>query len=147
MLTTGIVMPNANQRIARSVTTCGTATSGQTAIVMVMIMAIIALIFTQISVINLNLLSISNERVSGEALHMKAEGYLESAALRYLRDISYTGETVNDGNAVCTVTVSDIGGFNRDFDVVCSEGSRSRHVGMDVTYSAGAFQFSKQEKR
>src|SRR3989338_2632581 len=127
-------MPNANQRIAGSVTTCGTATSGQTAIIMVMIMAIIALIFTQISVINLNLLSISNERVSGEALHMKAEGYLESAALRYLRDISYTGETVNDGMGFCRFPLFDWGGFTRFFVVVGREGARRRHVGMDVTY-------------
>src|SRR3989344_2186401 len=118
-------MPNANQRIAGSVTTCGTATSGQTAIIMVMIMAIIALIFTQISVINLNILSISNERANGEALHMKAEGYLESAALRYLRNISYAGETIPDGAATCVITLSDLGGLDRDFDVVCSEGSRS----------------------
>src|SRR3989338_7819445 len=134
-------MPNANQRIAGSVTTCGTATSGQTAIIMVMIMAIIALIFTQISVINLNLLSISNERVSGEALHMKAEGYLESAALRYLRDISYTGETVNDGNAVCTVTVSDIGGVNPGFFVVCSGGKRSPRRGPGGAFFSGGFHF------
>ena len=120
---------------------------GQAAIVMVLVVSIVVLMFTHISVLGFANVGISNEQAQGEILQMKTEGYLENAAMRYLRDGTYTGETLLEDEYSCTMVVTDIGGFDRDFETTCSLGDRSRTVGMTAVYIDGIFEFSPVEQR
>lgn len=120
---------------------------GQAVIVLVMIVAIVSLLFTHVALLNLAALGLSNEQYEGTILRTKAEGYLENAAMRYLRDISYTGESLNEGTISCTIVVADLGGFNRDFESTCEKGQRAKTVGMQVSINNGVFDFTKIAER
>lgn len=117
---------------------------GQAVIVLVMVVTIVSLIFTHVALLNINALKLSNELYEGVILRAKAEGYLESAAMRYLRDVTYTGETLNESDISCTIDVTSLGGYNRDFESTCTRSIRSRTVGMTVAAtSSGIFTFTK----
>lgn len=116
---------------------------GQAAIVLVMVVTIVSLIFTHVALLNVNALKLSNELYEGVVLRAKAEGYLEDAGMRYLRDTSYSGGTLNESDISCTIVVTNLGGLNRDFASTCTRGVNSRKVGMQVTISSGVFTFTK----
>jgi hypothetical protein len=116
---------------------------GQVMMVLVMIMAIVTIVFTHVSFINTAALSRSNDVVDGGLLRAKTEGYLESAALRFIRDGSYTGESLNDGELSCTIIVTDMGSGTYDIESACQENGRTRTLGMTVSELGGAFQFSR----
>lgn len=120
---------------------------GQAVIVLVMVVTIVSLIFTHVALLNINALKLSNELYAAILLRAKAEGYLENAAMRYLRDITYTGETLNESDISCTIEVTDLGGFNRDFESTCSQGVRAKTVGMQVAIASGIFTFTKITER
>lgn len=123
-----------------------TAQNGQAVIVLVMVVTIVSLIFTQVALLNINALKLSNELYEGVILRTKAEGYLEDAAMQFLRDTSYglTGPvTLNESDISCTIVVTDLGGFNRDFESTCQRGVSSRTVGMSVSLASGVFTFTK----
>ena len=121
--------------------------SGQAVIVLVLVVAIVVLMFTHVTILSFSSIQTSDEYTSGEFIQMKAEGYLESAAIRYLRDSTYTGETLNEGAYSCTMEVQNIGGNDRDLTSTCSRGGRARTVGMQAIYNAGVFEFSAMEQR
>ncbi|MCR4263568.1 MAG: hypothetical protein NUV98_02510 [Candidatus Roizmanbacteria bacterium] len=121
--------------------------SGQAVIVLVLVVAIVVLMFTHVTILSFSSIQTSDEYTNGEFIQMKTEGYLESAAIRYLRDSAYTGETLNEGTYSCTMVVQNIGGNNRDLESTCSTGGRSRTVGMQAVYNAGMFEFSPMEQR
>src|SRR3989338_8160578 len=120
--------------------------SGQTAIVLVMVVAIMTIVFTHVAFLTASSLARSSEIVAGDMLAMKVEGMVENGALRYIRNPSYTGETLNDGTASCTIVVTPAGG-DVDIQSTCTESARSLILGLTVTRSAGVFQFSKITKR
>lgn len=126
---------------------------GQATIVLVLIMSIIVLMFTHVVTLSFSNVQVSDEGTLGEYLQMKAEGYLENGAIRYLRDGTYTGETVSsliEPDYSCIITVTDIGGpegLDRDFESTCSLDGRSRTVGMQATYNAGIFSFTAVKQR
>lgn len=119
------------------------AQNGQAIIVLVMVVAIITIMFTHVALLNLTALGNSNEIHDGTMLRIKAEGYLESAAMRYLRDSSYAGEVIDEGDVDCTVVLTNTGGLNRTFSSMCTRNGRSKTVMMQATYAAGVFSFSK----
>ena len=119
---------------------------GQAVIVLVMVVTIVSLIFTHVALLNINALKLSNELFDGALLRMKAEGYLEDAAMQFLRNTDYGSGgpvSLNESDISCTIEVTDLGGFDRDFESTCSRGLRSRTVGMTVTISSGIFTFTK----
>jgi len=120
---------------------------GQAVIVLVMVVTIVSLIFTHVALLNINALKLSNELFEGIVLRAKAEGYLENAGMRYLRDVAYTGETLNESDISCTIVVTNLGGTSRDFESNCSRGLRSKTVGMTVAISSGIFTFTKITER
>lgn len=117
--------------------------NGQAIIALVMIIAIVTIIFTQIAFLNLDAVAIANEQTESELLRITAEGYAENAALRYLRDSAYAGETLSAGDISCTILVTDLGGGIDDIEVTCTRSGRSKTVGLQATYASGIFQFSK----
>jgi hypothetical protein len=119
------------------------AQQGQAVIVLVMVVTIVSLIFTHVALLNINALKLSNELFDGILLRTKAEGYLESAAMRFLRDVNYPGETLIESDISCTIEVTDLGGLNRDFESTCERNLRSRTVGMSVSLTSGIFTFTK----
>src|SRR3989344_6901367 len=93
--------------------------SGQAVIVLVLVVAIVVLMFTHVTILSFSSIQTSNEYTDGEFIQMKAEGYLESAAIRYLRDSTYTGETIDpliEPNYSCTMSLQNIGGNDRDLE-------------------------------
>lgn len=120
---------------------------GQTLLTLLIIMSIVSLLFTHIAILSLSSLSTANEARHADALLLKAEGYLESAALRYLRDPTYTGEVLIEGDYSCTIVISDLGGLDRDLESECTRNNRTKTVGMTVNYSGGIFGFSKITER
>lgn len=120
---------------------------GQAIIVLVMVVAIVSIIFTHVALLNINALGISNELFDGFVLRAKAEGYLESAAIRYLRDSSYTGETLIEDSISCNINLTDLGGANRDLESSCSRNGRTKKVGMQTSYAEGIYTFTKISER
>ncbi len=120
---------------------------GQAIIVLVMIVAIVSIMFTHVALLNINSLGLSNELFDGVVLRAKAEGYLENAAMRYLRDTNYSGETLNEGTISCTIVVEDLGGVDRDLESTCTRAGRTKTVGMQVTLITGIFTFTKITER
>lgn len=116
--------------------------SGQTAIVLVMVVAIMTIVFTHVAFLAISSISRSHEVASGDMLAMKTEGMVENGALRFIRNPSYTGETLNDGTVSCTIVVTPAGG-STDISATCSTDGRSKIYGLTVTQTAGVFQFSK----
>ena len=121
--------------------------SGQAVIVLVMIVAIVTILFTHVSLLNLSSLALSNELTEGLLLRGKAEGYLENSAMRYLRDITYTGESLIEGDISCTIVVTSVSSDTKDFQSTCSKSGRSRIVGMQMTLTSGVSTFSKIVQR
>lgn len=117
---------------------------GQAIIVLVMIIAIVSLMFTYVALLNISALKLSSELYEGMQLRTKAEGYLENAGMRFLRDTTtYFGESLNEGEISCTITVEDLGGFNRNMESACTKDGRTKTVGMQVSLSSGTFVFTK----
>lgn len=119
---------------------------GQALIVILFVTAIVALLVTQITALNLSNLGLTNQYYDGQILLTKAEGYLESAALRYLRDPNYNGENLQDNSLVCTIEMTDIVG-GKDLACWCSKSEKTRKVGMSITFNQGIFSFGKMEER
>lgn len=140
-----VMVSSADSRLWSSLP--GDNNRGQAIIVLVLVVAIVVLMFTHVMVLSFSSVQTSGEYTTGEFIQMKAEGYLESAAIRYLRDPTYTGETLNEGVYSCTMVVQDIGGSTHDLESTCESGGRSRTVGMQAAYNAGVFEFSPIEQR
>jgi hypothetical protein len=121
--------------------------SGQAVIVLVMVVTIVTIMFTHVALLNMGALANSNELAEALVLRTKAEGYLENAAMRFLRNTDYEDESLNDGTISCTITVTNLGGVNRDFESRCARDGREKAVGMQVTLVNGSFSFSKIEER
>jgi len=120
--------------------------TGQAMVVLLFVTAIVVSLIVQMSVLSLSSVKLDNEYSQGVALLSRAEGYLENGAIRYLRDPDYPGETINEGNVSCQIETADIAG-GKDISCTCQEGSRSRTVGLTVTFSDGVFTFSPVEER
>jgi hypothetical protein len=119
---------------------------GQAIIVLVMIIAIVSLMFTHVALLNISALKLSNEFYEGTLLRIKSEGYLEDTAMRFLRDTNYGNSgpiELNEGAFSCTIVVTDLGGFERDFKSTCTKDGRTKTVGMHVALASGVFTFSK----
>jgi hypothetical protein len=124
--------------------------NGQAVMVLVMVVAIVSLIFTHVALLNINALKLSNELYESAILRTKAEGYLEDTAMQFLRNIDFGASgpiLLNEGDISCTIEVTDLGGFSRDFESTCVRGSRSKKVGMQVAIASGVFTFTKITER
>ena len=119
---------------------------GQALIIVLFISAIVVLIVAQVATLNLSNLGLANNYYDGSLLLTKAESYLENAALRYLRDPSYIGESLQDANITCTIKINDIG-ENKDLTCQCERNGKSRKVGLTVSFDEGVYNFSKIEER
>ena len=120
--------------------------SGQAMIILVFVSAIVTSLVLQTSAFSLSSLSLDNEYSKGLILLNRAQGHLENAALRTLRDPSFTGEIINQDNIICTTQITDISG-GKDISSSCQQNQRSRTVGLTITFSSGTYQFSPIQER
>lgn len=120
---------------------------GQAMIVLVAIVAIATFIISEIFILSTSSLILSVESSENYLLSSKSEGYVENAAIRFLRDPSYTGESLNDGDISCTIDVTDLGGGITDLSSSCQRKGRVQTVGMTANNGGGSFTFSKIQKR
>ena len=116
--------------------------NGQALIIVLFVSAIVVLLITQVALFNLANLGLANEYFDGLVLLNKAEGYLESAALRSLRDPHYQGENLQDGDISCTISVSDAGG-KKDLLSACQKEQKVRKLGLSAVFANGIYTFSK----
>lgn len=116
---------------------------------MITILFVVAIVFflaTQATILNLGGVNLANESFEGNLLLTKAEGYLENAAIRSLRNSAYTGESLHEGDISCTMqVVNDTA--EKDLTSVCQKDQRARKVGMTVSINKGVYTFSKIEER
>ena len=115
-------------------------------IVLLLVTAIAISLVVQVAVLSLSSVELDNEYAEGLVLINRAEGYLENAALRFLRDPNYLGETINEDNIACTSEISDVGG-EKDLVCYCQRNQRIRKVGMTAVYNNGVYDFSKIQER
>lgn len=120
---------------------------GQAMILLVFICAFIFSLILEIATIGLSSLGLSNEYFLGLTLVTKAEGYLENAALRHLRDPTYTGESLQDEDISCTIQINTLNPESKDLVCSCQKDQRIRTVGMNVTYNQGIYVFSAIKER
>lgn len=115
---------------------------GQAMITTLIIIFIVLSWALQIAITNLSIITTSNEYAEGEILLQKAEGHLENAAIRYLRESSYNGGSLQENEISCTISLTDIIG-GKHIISTCSKNNRSRKIGLSVTYANGIFSFTK----
>ena len=120
--------------------------SGQALVIILFVTTIVVLLITQITALSLSTVGLSNQYYDGLILLTKAEGFLENAALRYLRNPSYNGESLHNNGIDCTIEIADIVG-GKDLVCWCSKDAKTRKVGMTVSFNQGVFNFSKVEER
>ena len=118
---------------------------GQAMIIVLFVTAIAVFALLQVTVLSVSSISVGGEYYQGMILLTKAEGYLEEAALRFLRDPSYTGEAITDNDFTCTSQVNDFG-EGKQLLCRCQKGNRYRQVQMNLTSNQGAFIFSAIEE-
>lgn len=115
-------------------------------IVLLMVTAIIVSLMIQANNLSLSSISLDNEYAEGLALATKAEGFLEDAALKYLRNPNYNGGSLEENNIICTITVNNVPG-GKDLISSCQRNQRSKVIAMTVVYNNGAYNFSPMEER
>ena len=118
-------------------------------IIIVMVMAISTLLLTQVVLMNMTSLTLAEESTEGDVLFTRAEGYLENAAIRFVRNTNYNGEIVplQDDDISCTIVVTPLGAGTADLVSSCSRNGRTKNAGMQATLAAGRFTFSKITER
>lgn len=119
---------------------------GQALTTILFVMVIVFFFFTQSTILYLGNVELANNFSDGSLLLTKAEGYLENAALRFLRDPSYTGESLQDSNISCTMQIVDLGGA-KDITTACQKDQWQKKVGVTVSISNGVYTFSKITQR
>jgi hypothetical protein len=123
---------------------------GQTVIMLLLIITVLTLTITHIATLNFSSITLANEYVEGSNLLLVTEGYLENAAIRYLRNPSYIGETIPEvisGDYDCSTAVTSLDANTTDLEATCSKVGRTKTVGMRAVYDNGAFTFSAMSQR
>lgn len=123
---------------------------GQAMLVLVVVVAIAALLVTQVFIASTSSASQTYEASEEIVLQEKAEGCLENAAIVFLRNPSYTGAgdtSCGEADISCTINISAIGGSVFDLVTNCQRGGRLVTVGMTASNGTGAYTFSKIAKR
>lgn len=119
---------------------------GQAMIVLLMVVAIATSLAVQIAVLSLSSIELDNEYSEGLTLINRAEGCLENAALRLLRNPLFEGESTIENEMTCTSEFSDIA-EGKDITCFCQRNRRVRKVGMSVSILQGVYDFSAMEER
>lgn len=120
--------------------------AGQAMIIVLFLATLTIVVISQVVVAGIGTINLTNQYFDGQILLTKAEGYLESGALRLLRDPTYDGESLQDGSLSCTIQINNIES-GKDIETVCQKGSQSRKVGLTVSSANGIYNFSKMEER
>ena len=120
--------------------------AGQAMIILLLVSSIALIFLMHTVVLNLESIGLGNEYLTGLNLLTQAEAYLENAALRSLRDPTYSGETIVNTNLTCTSVVIETP-MGKEITSACQKGSRSRKVGLDVTFDQGVYLFSLIEEK
>lgn len=120
--------------------------SGQAMIALLLMISIVMFWATQTVVSGLGTVFVGNETTYSWQLLSKAEGMAENAAMRYLRDSSYQGESLPDGDYLCTIQVNNITG-GKDLVSTCRKDNRFKVVGLTVVFNSGRYEFSKITER
>jgi len=119
---------------------------GQAMIVLLMVIAIATSLAVQVAVSSLSSIGLDNEYSEGLTLINEAEGCLENAALRFLRNPLFEGESTVENEITCTSEVINIT-EEKDITCFCQRNRRIRKVGMRVSVLSGVFNFSAIEER
>ena len=110
------------------------------------VLSIVSFLVIQVSILDLGGVSLSNNYYQGSLLLVKTEGYLENAAIKFLRNPNYTGETLQEEKISCTIQIGDLGG-QKDITATCQEGQFQKTAGMTVSVDKGVYNFSKIQER
>jgi hypothetical protein len=120
--------------------------SGQAMIAILFVVAIVLFLTTQAALLNIGTTTLASDYYDGDMILIKTEGYLENAALRFLRNPAYSGESLQEGDLSCTMQVVDLAGA-KDITATCGKDQKQRKLGMTVTIASGVYSFSKIEER
>lgn len=120
--------------------------SGQAMIVLMFVTIIVVTLVLQVTTTGLSSLSLDNEYSEGLLLSITTEGVLEDTAIKYLRNPSYSGETVNLNGSSCTSQVNDVA-EGKEMLVFCQKNQRVKTMALTATYNDGAYDFSPVEER
>lgn len=115
-------------------------------VALLLMVSVILFWVTETVVSGLGTVFIGNETTYSRLLLNITEGFTENAAIRYLRDPSYTGEDLLEDGYSCTIQVNSITD-GKDLVSTCQKDNRSKAVGMTVILSNGQYQFSKMTER
>lgn len=120
--------------------------SGQAMITVLFTLAIVFFLVTQATILYLGNVDLANAAYEGSILLTKTEGYLENAAIRFLRNPNYTGESLQEGDVSCTMQIVDLAG-GKDITCTCQKWTMQKKVGMQVAITDGTYTFSKITER
>lgn len=110
---------------------------GQSLVTLLFIMVIAITIISAAAVVVMENTSSVSVAEQGTLAYYAAEGAIENSLLRYLRDKTYTGETITIGNA--TVTVQITGGYATASAVL---GKVIRKIQVQTVYNNGSVAIS-----
>lgn len=116
--------------------------SGQAMITILVCIAFLAIIvfFTVASTI-VNTRAASKAAIAEETFHL-AEGSIENATLKLVRDPSYTGESYTQGNALITITITGAPTSSRAIYVKTVNGNNTRNFQADGAFANNKFMIS-----
>jgi hypothetical protein len=116
---------------------------GQAMLILVLVTAMVLSMLMEILVVGLAATDVIKENYQGTNLLRKTEGYLESAALLYLRNPDdYTGESLQEADISCTISVNDADANSKEIICSCNQENRTKKVGLTVTTNQGRYLFS-----
>jgi len=125
---------------------CFSNYKGQAMVIVLLVVTIVLSWVIENTIANISYVNTANESANGDNLLLISEGYLENGAIRYLRNQSYNGESLQTNGYSCTITVAAVsGGF--DIISICSKDNRQKKVGITVTSIGRVFSFSKIAER
>jgi len=114
--------------------------SGQAMIILIFVSTIVVYWTIQAVALNLSALTVTGEGTTGQILLARAEGYLENAIIRYLRNPSYNGEIITSPD--CEITTAVVG-LDKEITSTCRENGRQKTVGVTISFASGIYTFSK----
>lgn len=109
-------------------------------------LAIVFFLVTQATILYLGNVDLANAAYEGSILLTKTEGHLENAAIRFLRNPNYTGESLQEEDVSCTMQIVDLAG-GKDIICTCQKWNIQKKVGMQVTITDGTYTFGKITER
>lgn len=121
---------------------------GQATIFFLFLTGIVTTLVLEVVSLSFSSVQLNNDFSEGMKLLTKAEGYLEDASLKFLRNPNYPGEVINDEEVVCTIQVTALPTpGQKNITSSCQNDQRVRSVGTTAVYNNGLYIFSPTRER